>query len=221
MSQAFRDRRAPSILGTENATEFALNAPLHALLLDFDGLLADYDHRMHLRVLADAANCTPEHVGSALREEGLEFAHARGELDGEQLLHALNQQLGSQLQAQDWFNARSAATSLRHDSVSLLGRIRSSVKVAILTNNGPLTVPVIEQLLPNISVLCSAQLGVRKPDPAAYRAATDALQVAPARALFVDHLFRNVQGARAAGLQADTAHHTQSLRRLLRRWHLL
>lgn len=198
-----------------------MNTPLHALLLDFDGLLADYDHRIHLRGLAVAASCTPEQVDSALRADGLEFAHARGDLDGEQLLQALNQQLGSRLQPQDWFNARLAATSPRHDTVALMGRIRADVQVAILTNNGLLTSPVIAQLLPDVRVLCSAQLGVRKPDPAAYHAACAALHCEPSRTLFVDHLFRNVQGARAAGLHADTAHHTQSLRRLLRRRHLL
>jgi len=70
-------------------------------------------------------------------------------------------------------------------------------------------------------VLCSATLGVRKPDPRIYLAAAERLGSAPARTLFIDHLFRNVQGARSAGLHADTAHHTQSLRRVLRRWHLL
>ena len=37
----------------------------------------------------------------------------------------------------------------------------------------------------------------------------------------IDNLFVNVRGARAAGLMADTAHHTQSLRRVLRRFGLL
>ena len=47
---------------------------LHALLLDFDGLLATYDHRVHLHRLADAASCTPAQVDAALRDEGLEMA---------------------------------------------------------------------------------------------------------------------------------------------------
>ena len=38
---------------------------LHALLLDFDGLLATYDHRVHLHRLADAAGCTPAQVDAA------------------------------------------------------------------------------------------------------------------------------------------------------------
>ncbi len=194
---------------------------LHALLLDFDGLLADYDHRIHLRELAEAAQCSSTQVDAPLRTEGLELAHARGELDGAQLLDALNQRLDSRLQPSDWHAARTAATSVRRDSVTLLRQLQPGVQVAVLTNNGLLTAPVIEQLLPGIPVLCSAALGVRKPDPAVFLAACAALHCDPTRTLFVDHLFRNVQGARSAGLHADTAHHTQSLRRLLRRRHLL
>ena len=194
---------------------------LHALLLDFDGLLADYDHRRFLQQLADAAACTSPQLDAALRSEYLELAHARGELDGEQLLQALNERLGSDLQASDWQRARAAATVPRRDCVALLDRVHRDVSIAILTNNGALTLPVIQQLLPNQTVLGSAALRIRKPDPGAYRAACTALGCEPARALFVDHLFRNVQGARAAGLHADTAYHAQSLRRLLRRFHLL
>lgn len=193
----------------------------HALLLDFDGLLADYDHRIHLRQLADAADCTPEQMDAALRTDGLEFAHARGELDGEQLLQALNRRLGSALGAPHWRAARLAATTLRNDCTAVLERVHADVQVAVLTNNGLLTRPVIEQLLGGRRVLCSAALGVRKPDPAAYLAACTVLGCAPERSLFVDHLFRNVQGAREAGLPADTAFHAQSLRRLLKRHHLL
>ncbi len=193
---------------------------LNALLLDFDGLLADYDHRCFLRELADAAACSTQQLDAALRSEHLELAHARGELEGAQLLQALNARLDSRLTAAHWQHARATATVPRRDCVALLDRVRDGVSVAILTNNGALTVPVIEQLLPKRRVLASATLGIRKPDPEAYRAACAALGCEPAQALFVDHLFRNVQGARAAGLQADTAYHAQSLRKLLKRYQL-
>ncbi|HBN53163.1 MAG TPA: hydrolase [Stenotrophomonas sp.] len=194
---------------------------LHALLLDFDGLLADYDHPRHIRHLAEAAGCTPAQIDALLRGEGLELAHARGELDGDALLQALNTRLGSRLCADDWLAARTHASILRRDTLALLQRLRPDVRVAVLTNNGLLSAAAIAALLPGIDVLCSAALGVRKPDPRIYLAATAKLGCAPARTLFVDHLFRHVQGARAAGLQADTAHHTQSLRRVLRRYRLL
>ncbi len=195
--------------------------PPHALLLDFDGLLADYDHRRHLRHLADVAGCDPARIDQVLRAEGLELAHARGELDGDALLQALNARLGSQLSATDWQTARCRASPLRRETCALLERLRTGTRLAVLTNNGPLSVAAIATLLPQLTVLSSAALGVRKPDPAIYVAAARQLGCEPARTLFVDHLFRNVQGARSAGLHADTAHHTQSLRRVLRRHHLL
>ena len=194
---------------------------LHALLLDFDGLLATYDHHVHLHRLADAAGCTPAQVDAALRGEGLEMAHARGELGGDALLHALNTRLGSQLHAQHWFAARTAASKLRRDALAVLKQVRPGIHIAVLTNNGPLSVAAIAALLPELRVLDSATLGVRKPDPRAYLGAAAQLGCEPARTLFVDHLFRNVQGARTAGLHADTAWHAQSLRRVLRRYQLL
>jgi putative hydrolase of the HAD superfamily len=52
-------------------------------------------------------------------------------------------------------------------------------------------------------VLDSALVGVEKPDPAIFRAALDALGVAPAEALYVGDLYDvDVLGARAAGMQA-------------------
>ncbi len=58
-------------------------------------------------------------------------------------------------------------------------------------------------LLREVDVLVDAtHSGVLKPDPRAYRTALGALGVAAQRALFVDDQSRNVEGARAAGLDA-------------------
>ena len=133
----------------------------------------------------------------------------------------MNTRLGSQLHAQHWFAARTAASKLRRDALAVLKQVRPGIHIAVLTNNGPLSVAAIAALLPELRVLDSATLGVRKPDPRAYLGAAAQLGCEPARTLFVDHLFRNVQGARTAGLHADTAWHAQSLRRVLRRYQLL
>ena len=58
-------------------------------------------------------------------------------------------------------------------------------------------------LLREIDVLVDAtHTGVLKPDPRAYRAALEALDVRAERALFVDDQPKNVDGARAAGMSA-------------------
>jgi putative hydrolase of the HAD superfamily len=51
-------------------------------------------------------------------------------------------------------------------------------------------------------LLDAASLGFRKPDPAAYAAATARLGVPPAAVVFADDLEENVRGAEAAGLSA-------------------
>ena len=52
------------------------------------------------------------------------------------------------------------------------------------------------------AVVNSSAIGVHKPAPEFFRAACDAVGVAPQRCLFVDDTDRNVRGARAAGLSA-------------------
>ncbi|MGH9011429.1 MAG: HAD-IA family hydrolase [Acidimicrobiia bacterium] len=51
-------------------------------------------------------------------------------------------------------------------------------------------------------LLDAASLGARKPDPAAYAAATTRLDIPPASVVFTDDLDDNVRGAEAAGLLA-------------------
>lgn len=51
-------------------------------------------------------------------------------------------------------------------------------------------------------LLDAASLGARKPDPAAYAAATTRLGVPPSAVVFADDLEDNVRGAEAAGLSA-------------------
>jgi putative hydrolase of the HAD superfamily len=60
-------------------------------------------------------------------------------------------------------------------------------------------IPVLTEL---DAVVDATRLGVRKPDPAAYRAALDVLGVAAAETVFVDDQPVNVDGARAAGIPA-------------------
>jgi putative hydrolase of the HAD superfamily len=52
------------------------------------------------------------------------------------------------------------------------------------------------------ALLDAATLGARKPDPAAYAAAVDRLNMPPASVVFADDLEDNIQGAEAAGLSA-------------------
>lgn len=69
-------------------------------------------------------------------------------------------------------------------------------------------------------VLCSGVLGVRKPQRAIFDHALTHFGTNAHETLFVDDLFVNVRGARAAGLHADTVVDARSMRKVLRRYAL-
>jgi putative hydrolase of the HAD superfamily len=69
------------------------------------------------------------------------------------------------------------------------------------------------------ALLSSAKLGLRKPDPQAYLAAADALELPPCACAFVDDMPENVLGAIAVGMRGflldrGGLHQTTSLERI-------
>jgi epoxide hydrolase-like predicted phosphatase len=110
----------------------------------------------------------------------------------------------------------SAAEQLRDDFyrgdaldetlVALIRRLRGrGLLVGLLSNNAPSLAAALDRL--NLADLfdarvISAEIGVMKPDPAAYHAVLDRLDVPPGAALFVDDSPANITGAAAVGMAA-------------------
>ena len=90
--------------------------------------------------------------------------------------------------------------------VSLVAAVRAHVTVALLSN-------ATDQLREHLAhhrlvdafdvVLCSAELGIAKPDVEIFRHALTVLAVSPEEAFFTDDRPDNVDGARRAGLHAE------------------
>ncbi|MEA9587050.1 HAD-IA family hydrolase [Xanthomonas sp. WHRI 10064A] len=196
------------------------------LLLDFDGVLASYSRPRRLAALATAAACPPQRVQQVLFEQGLERAYDAGELDTQAYLTQLSDGLGHPIDRATWIAARVAACRADPAVVAQVLAVSATTAVAVLTNNGPLMAEAIAQLVPSLfpllqgRVLCSGALGGRKPQLEVYQRALAQLGAEPARTLFVDDLFVNVRGARAAGLHADTVRDARALRRVLKRYGL-
>jgi epoxide hydrolase-like predicted phosphatase len=87
----------------------------------------------------------------------------------------------------------------------IVGLREREVLVGLLSNNtldlyDALAAFELDQLFD--AVVISAEIGLMKPDPAAYHAVLERLGVAPQQAIFVDDFPANVDGARAVGLEA-------------------
>ncbi len=92
------------------------------------------------------------------------------------------------------------------DLVALIRELRESgYKVGLLSNDAP---PLADKLRRELAiydlfdaVIISAFIGVMKPDPAAYQAIADALQVPVNTCVFVDDNAANIEGAQRVGMQ--------------------
>ncbi|MCS3747311.1 putative hydrolase of the HAD superfamily [Xanthomonas arboricola] len=202
------------------------SAPPSLLLLDFDGVLASYSRPRRLAALASAAACPPQRVQQVLFEQGLERAYDAGALDTQAYLTQLSEELGHPIDCATWIAARVAACRADPAVVAQVLAVSTTAAVAVLTNNGPLMTEAIARIVPALfpllqgRVLCSGALGGRKPQQEVYQRALAQLDADPVRTLFVDDLFVNVRGARAAGLHADTVRDARALRRVLKRYGL-
>jgi epoxide hydrolase-like predicted phosphatase len=95
---------------------------------------------------------------------------------------------------------------LDEDLIRFLRALRPRYKTALLSNAWDDLRLVIEERWKIADafdeIFISAELGLAKPDPRLYQQVLDRLAVQPAEAVFVDDFPENVEGARAAGMQA-------------------
>jgi len=130
-----------------------------------------------------------------------------GELRVEKHWAAVGQELGLTLEdllqfSEDFY----AGDQLNDGLVSLTQELREQgILIGLLSNN-------ILELWDEVDelgvmelfdrIIVSADIGVMKPNPAAYEAVLAALSVEPSEAVMIDDFITNVEGARAVGMQA-------------------
>ena len=93
----------------------------------------------------------------------------------------------------------------RAATYALLPGIPDEYAVGMLSNNVPVLCDRVRDDARTARIerfVFSNEIGVRKPDPAAYMALAEALQLAPHEIVFVDDATRNVVAAQALGFQA-------------------
>ena len=189
-----------------------MEQPLHCVLFDLDGVLADYDRQMRVAHLAALIGATPAAVHAAIYESGIEEAGDSGALDAQAYLAALGSYLKRPVPADAWIAARRIATRVRPDVLEVASRLQGRVTLGLLTNNGHLMADALPGIVPELFPLfagrayAAARYGAAKPAAAAYLGCLAELGVTPTRTLFIDDSAANVDGARAAGLHA---HHYQ------------
>ena len=196
------------------------------VLFDFDGVLAHYQHELRIGHLARFAEAEHERVRAVLFTSGLETEYDGGAITTELYLSRLSEGLSRAIDIETWIGSRLAGSRADADVLEQIAALDAGLELGVLTNNGLLMAQAIPRIVAPIyprlegRVLCSGGLQLRKPEPRIFTLAMEQLRWEPAHTLFVDDVFANVQGARKAGLHAETVTDAKSMRTVLRRFGL-
>jgi putative hydrolase of the HAD superfamily len=190
-----------------------------ALVLDFGGVISKTPFETHAATEA-ALGLAPGTLtwrGPFARDtDPLWCAMQRGELSERDYWLTRSREVG-QLLGEEWTDMRTFVRRARGADPSLVVRpeaahaiglaSRHGIKLAILSNELDLFYGEdFRRKLPLLghfeAIVDATHTGILKPDPRAYMAVCDALNLDPAECIFVDDQERNIGGAIACGLKA-------------------
>ena len=188
------------------------------VIFDMDDVLCRYDLGRRLRALARITGQMPRDIRAAIWDSGFEDAADTGSYpDPDEYLGEFARRLGYPLTRAQWVEARREAMQPWPDMLALAKSIGAQARIAIYSNNGPLTKATLHELFPACTDIFaehyhSFEFGVKKPDPRSFLKLMERMGTEPSRCWFIDDKKSNVTGARMAGL---AGHHFVSLDQLL------
>jgi glucose-1-phosphatase len=197
--------------------------PVRALLFDLGGVVFDVDFGRVLRAWAGSAGCDPAVLRERFTFDEAYQRHERGELDAAGYFAALRRTLGLRLSDEDFAAGwNDVYTGPVPGVAALLAAAGQHLPLYAFTNSNPThqrewSARYAGELTAFRAIFVSSDLGLRKPDRAAFAAVTGRTGSRAGEILFFDDTAENITGARAAGLQAVLVRSSDDIRAALDR----
>jgi putative hydrolase of the HAD superfamily len=210
-------------VGSTGATE-----DVRVLIVDLDGVIRHW-HGDEFTALAESVGLSREDLGEIAFEPELLAAGMTGRVVFEDWADEIGRRAGA-LHGCDPAAVTAGFAALGwtidHEVLALIREVRAAgrVKVALFSNASTRLEADLESCGIDTEfdvVFNSARLGLAKPDTEAFRTVAKLLEVPIERCLFVDDTRPNVEGARAAGMQAEAFIGIADLRELVEKKGLL
>lgn len=181
--------------------------PPQALLFDLGGVVVDIDFDRALAAWAPHSALPLPELKQAFRFDDAYQRHERGEIDGRAYFEHLAQVLrldASLEQIASGWNA--IFVGERASTLAAIEALRPALASYAFTNTNATHMACWSQRYPRLGaaferIFASHELGLRKPERAAFERVVQGIGVAPQAVLFFDDLEDNVEAARQAGLQ--------------------
>jgi putative hydrolase of the HAD superfamily len=191
-------------------------AEIKAIVCDFGGVLTT-PLLAAFAAVQDDVGVTAENLGMAMREglaEGEElplFRLERGEISEDEFLDRLEDGLEAILDhrphLRNFRHTFFEALDSNEPMIDLMRELEAEgLKMAMLTNNVREWEPLWRSMLPVDEIfeeiVDSAFVGCRKPEARIYELTLERIGMPAEACLFIDDLHTNIEGARAAGMNA-------------------
>jgi len=197
---------------------------LDALLFDLGGVVIGVDWGRVFQAWARAGQVPATQIAARFAFDERYEAHERGEIGAADYCAHLRSALGVALADDDLLAGWNCLFVGAVPAMpALLERLARVLPLYALSNTNRAHLDYWQPrygglLEPFSAVYCSCELGVRKPDAAAFGEVAKRIGVAPERILFFDDTEANVLGARQAGLPAAEVHSAADVREALGRF---
>lgn len=183
------------------------NHTIKAIIFDLGRVLVDVDLSKGIFKYAQQANPkSEEQILDTLMRDSFYQDYACGKFNAEQFqrefCRRLNLDFDFEAFKQEWNGVFKTIPGME----ALVAKLSENYKIGLLSDIGPLhwghlkkTLPVLKQIEKPV---LSYQIGLLKPEKAAYLKAAESVQTTPQSCLFIDDREVNVQGAKSAGMQS-------------------
>ena len=185
-----------------------------ALLFDLGGVVIDIDFNLAFARWAEHARCDVSHPRERFTVDEACRRHEIGAISDSDYFASLRISLGMDLSDRQFLDGWNAIYIGEMPGIAaLLARARESVPLYAFTNTNRAHeaywsmrfAPLMQHFT---KVFVSSAIGLRKPDAEAFRFVIKEIGVPAHRIVFFDDNLRNIEGARACGLQ--TVHVTKA-----------
>ena len=179
-----------------------------ALLFDLGGVVIDIDFDRVFARWAVHAGRDAAAIKARFRADSWYERHERSEIDAIAYFASLRSSLGIDLSDAQFLDGwEEVFVGEVAGMASLLRRAGEKRPLYVFSNTNPAHQEAWSRRYADVlglfqRVFASSEIGKRKPDPEAFRTVAAAIGAPAARILFFDDSLENVEGSRAAGMQA-------------------
>ncbi len=179
---------------------------IEAAIFDLGGVIFGISLDPIIRSWAESSGIPPREIAEKFKIDSHHERFETGEISPEEFRAHVCDTIGAQLSPEDFDGGWNCIyLDVLPGIESILAEIRKDLRLVVLTNTNQIHARVWRSRYSDIltyfeKVFTSHEIGARKPEPEAFQAVLNYLDIEPGKVVFFDDNLENAQGANAVGI---------------------